>query len=593
MAQQVRMTKYSEFNPEPSKWRHNKRNLDQATEALDVMVAKNYSKLALPCVAIYPDVDRHGECVGFKVAAPEGPLKSYFEQDDTKLIFFNLIQDACIDAMAKKEKKRAGEEVGASVDVLKALSLTKPPRPVWTLTLKELETFVSILKGELAKKDGIKLKRKWPKIVKGETIILPTKVPSYDEVAEKILPSSQYVPFQKFSPGNLVWRLKLVIAYFFTKYNLDPNEYATNIPDDFQPRVFSIDELIDCSTDVNKSAEKYEKKKSKKKPTEAEQHVPFYLVDDVDYDNLSFSDSEENETDDRPEQLFVDEQTDQEIRPTAKTQPTAVRKQPTTAETQSTSSRALPASARTLPITAWTQLPTVRTEPTKVRTTPSLPISVSIQRPRDLFYDINEKDDILNMSRTTGTPENSVDENDEGEQIMAQLEEELNEEEHLSLMENTDIRNVLTGDRSNEPILQVYSFQKLSKQKCYKAHAHDGQRATTKITFCSNLNEKLENLKEKLPIIKLTKFVLYNDSFLFIEDFEVLKVLQKRVGNPEYLTENEYAYLKQNMRPNRNLPQTPTMVTKKMTTKYVNQVNLKPDRSMSQRLKNRSHGSNT
>ena len=107
------------------------------------------------------------------------------------------------------------------------------------------------------------------------------------------------------------------------------------------------------------------------------------------------------------------------------------------------------------------------------------------------------------------------------------------------------------------------------------------------------MNEKLENLKEKLPIIKLTKFVLYNDSFLFIEDFEVLKVLQKRVGNPEYLTENEYAYLKQNMRPNRNLPQTPTMVTKKMTTKYVNQVNLKPDRSMSQRLKNRSHGNNT
>ena len=48
MAQQVRKGKYSEFNPEPSKWRHNKRNLDQATEALEVMVAKNYSKLALP-----------------------------------------------------------------------------------------------------------------------------------------------------------------------------------------------------------------------------------------------------------------------------------------------------------------------------------------------------------------------------------------------------------------------------------------------------------------------------------------------------------------------------------------------------------------
>ena len=48
MAQQVRMTKYSEFNPEPSKWRHNKRNLDQATEALDVMVAKNIPSWLFP-----------------------------------------------------------------------------------------------------------------------------------------------------------------------------------------------------------------------------------------------------------------------------------------------------------------------------------------------------------------------------------------------------------------------------------------------------------------------------------------------------------------------------------------------------------------
>jgi hypothetical protein len=57
MAQQVRLEKYADFNPEPNKWRNDKRNYLQATESLEVLVAKNFSTMALPCVAIYPEMD--------------------------------------------------------------------------------------------------------------------------------------------------------------------------------------------------------------------------------------------------------------------------------------------------------------------------------------------------------------------------------------------------------------------------------------------------------------------------------------------------------------------------------------------------------
>ena len=53
----VRLWKYKQFNPKDSKWGHDKKIFEDATKGLEVLVAKNYAKHALPCVAIYPDVD--------------------------------------------------------------------------------------------------------------------------------------------------------------------------------------------------------------------------------------------------------------------------------------------------------------------------------------------------------------------------------------------------------------------------------------------------------------------------------------------------------------------------------------------------------
>ena len=222
MSHAVRMEKFREFNPETSKWRCDKRNYEQATEAMGVMVAKNYAKLALPCVAIYPEM-RQGHFAGLKVAAPDGPLKDYFDKVEIKEIFFGLIQDAVIDALAKKEERRKGNEVISSAKIVPVVAFREPPRPIWLLTSRELEAYFSEMKSQLATVDGVKIQRKWPKIIDGKAAALPTRLPSLDEVCEKILPSDVFIPAKKFPLGNLQWRLKLICAYLMLKFDRNPD----------------------------------------------------------------------------------------------------------------------------------------------------------------------------------------------------------------------------------------------------------------------------------------------------------------------------------------------------------------------------------
>ena len=251
---EARIKKYEKFDPQVDKWGHDKRQVEDAMNGLRLLVAKNYSKFALPCIAIYPDVDlKTGLFRGFKVAAPDGPIKEHFDQEDTKEIYFNLLRDATIDAMAKKHRKLNGEDVEAASSVIKAVGVTKPVRPIWSLTLKELESFFGNFKTEIAKDDGVKLKPKWPKIVNNECVKAPTRIPTFDEVVEKILPSNQYVPTQKFPLGNLHWRLKVVCAYLFLKKNLDINTFANEVPENYVHVNFGMEDLIEFGDDIKAS----------------------------------------------------------------------------------------------------------------------------------------------------------------------------------------------------------------------------------------------------------------------------------------------------------------------------------------------------
>ena len=102
----VRSNLYREFNPEPSKWSHDKRIFEQATKGLEVLVAKNFAKHAIPCIAIYPEMDlKSGQFKGVKVAAPDGPLRQYFEQGDTRKIFSTYFETLRSMRLLRKRRK--------------------------------------------------------------------------------------------------------------------------------------------------------------------------------------------------------------------------------------------------------------------------------------------------------------------------------------------------------------------------------------------------------------------------------------------------------------------------------------------------------
>ena len=94
-----------------------------------------------------------------------------------KAVFFNLLRDATIDAVAKKKDKLAGKEVAASCSVIKTVTLSKPPRPVWICTVDELDTYFVSMKTEIARQELVKQKPKWPKTVNGVTVTHPTPIP--------------------------------------------------------------------------------------------------------------------------------------------------------------------------------------------------------------------------------------------------------------------------------------------------------------------------------------------------------------------------------------------------------------------------------
>jgi hypothetical protein len=167
------------------------------------------------------------------------------------------------------------------------------------------------------------------------------------------------------------------------------------------------------------------------------------------------------------------------------------------------------------------------------------------------------------------------------------MEDEINDRDDLkNIMEATDIRKILSGQECEDVVLQMFNFEKLSRAKCFRAHGQDGKIASTKISFSSDINERVEKLNKKLPILRITSYQLYNGSFLFVKDFEVLRILDILVGSPEYLTDKDYEEIKTQLKSNGNLPQTPSMVNKKLTDRHVEQLNTQP-RSTSERLKNR------
>ena len=218
MDSNARLIKYIELNPQLTD-QNDKRNIKRARDDLEVAVTKNYNDLGIPCFAGMPVLDSRRGVVGFEMFALAGPIKDIFNVEETKTALLEALQESMVEILAKVKHLKNGNNVdptqsGVGSDIIE---LAKPPKPVFLLNSKEMDIYFSQLKTSVALKDGIKLKRKWPKKVDGE-LIEATKIPSFDEFVEKVLPSNQYFGSStKFAPGNLLWRLQLVSAYLLNK----------------------------------------------------------------------------------------------------------------------------------------------------------------------------------------------------------------------------------------------------------------------------------------------------------------------------------------------------------------------------------------
>ena len=302
-----------------------------------------------------------------------------------------MIQDAVIDAMAKKEVKRTGQPIEAKATVVaKTVAFPPPPVPIWVLTVKELETYFSVLETKLAMEEGKKLKRKWPKIRDGKETELPTKLDFEDQVAERILPSSLFVPGQKFPPGNLHWRLKLMCAYVFMKFDKNPDTFAEEVPDNFENKAFTLEDLKRFSKSIENSANEHNSFKKKGDRMVNIDNVPFLKDDNLNYDAVSeASDDEESVDVTHSDQVEASVAAYRPRLPPGPPGPSGL----------SQCSRTRPLSPR--PSKSSTQSSqVVRTEL----------LSVSSRLPHDVIID--QDDLFLDASFETGTPDESVDPDD-------------------------------------------------------------------------------------------------------------------------------------------------------------------------------------
>ena len=77
-----------------------------------------------------------------------------------------------------------------------------------------------------------------------------------------------------------------------------------------------------------------------------------------------------------------------------------------------------------------------------------------------------------------------------------------------------------------------------------------------------------------------------------MKDLQDLQVADIMMCLLEYLTQKDYKELKNLLNPNENLPQTPSMVKRKLTDNHVEQLYVKPRSTSHRVVKNRSVGNN-
>ena len=478
----AKVLKVLKFNPKLMD-QNDKRNLKHARDEIEYSVTRNYNNLGMPCFAGVPILDPKRGVVGIELFTLADPLKDFFTKE-VKESLLEAMQESMVQLLAKVKDLGNGEETEPldAGDFVEPLA--KPLKPVFSLNAAEIEAYFSALKSSLARKDGVIIKRKWAKMVKGR-LEEPTKLPSFDEFVESVLPSSQYFGAKtKFSAGNLLWRLQLVCAYLLENNDCDYNTYAHNVPDDHVHKTWKIEDLILMGRDPKGTANNNlakRKRNNKVQNIAMEEHTaaiagnPFEDDDEEDGVGNGVGDGEgDGERDGERDGEGDDE------------------------------------------------------EEFATRITSEAEVACRVSTSKNDMLD----DSILG-SHTTGSPGASREASESGDSASSfdkriyEIERnrvQVNEKRIVLKQmrgEGNDLVTFSSGDaKEGGYILQAYNLVYVDPAKSYRATLSDSTKAVDKVVFNSSLNKQVEEeLKHEKNIVKIMKHRIFNKSMIIVDEF--------------------------------------------------------------------------
>ena len=467
MSDNAKLLKVLHFKPNLLD-QNDQRNLKHARDEMEHAVTKNYNLLGIPCFAGMPVLDPKRGIVGLELFALSDPLKKFFD-NDTKESLLAVMQESMLEILAKVKQLNDGKSFDPVASGTSLTNLAKPLKPVFLLNSTEMASYFSALKSSIARKDGVVIKRKWAKIVKGK-LEKPTEIPSFDTFVESVLSSSQYFGSQtKYEPGNLLWRMQLVSAYLLEINGYEFKTYAHNVPADYVAKTWKMEDLIKMGNDPTEFAGNNvlkRKRKTKVDSIEYEQHwlgcndAPFN--DDTDESEQEQETEVNNEANDglgsRDDNVALDDSF------------LGSHKSGTPTRDDSESERS------------------------------------SCSR-----ISLSQKSSFENrLEEMSQRAERSKAFQNEKQTVFAEMREE----------ENDLLRFSTGAEKDGGYVLQVYGVTYVEDSKSFRATVSDGSKATDKVLFNSSLNQKVEQyLVDRKSVVKVVKHRIFNKSVIVVDHF--------------------------------------------------------------------------
>ena len=264
---------WSEFDPKQGQ--QDKRAREGYLTKAWTFVKNNFNQLGISSFVAVPLVDNN-RCIKKIVHCypPNSPLARFFEDEDNRKFVKSLdkaLRDTQLWALelweAKEhESQKFNHLLGVDEDIEIVSKKNEPPmpsKPIFNMTTDEISVYYGSLLRYLYELEGISKYKLWAKKDKnGKVLSEATKLKIYDDEAEKLLARSDFIG-RGSGGSNVGQKLKILVAYLFSKLNLDHNEFFREKPLGYVPVNvdFSCANVTGTVSKVRKS--KFDKMKAK------------------------------------------------------------------------------------------------------------------------------------------------------------------------------------------------------------------------------------------------------------------------------------------------------------------------------------------